>query len=98
MVKFSPTMSLNKLIQGKAMRLFKTIHSKIPMFSLMIAKKKILAKLEVNNLDLETFTLYEFNSLVKNEESIIVCRSRIMGIDIAIGLMLGIWVYILIVL
>ncbi len=53
----------------------------------------MLTKLHVNNLNLEALTLYEFNSLVKNEESIVVCRSRMMGIDIAIGLILGLWVY-----
>ncbi len=68
------------------------------MFILMIAKKKIITKLQVNNLDLETFTLYEFNSLVKNEEDIVVCDSKKTGIDIVVGTTLGIWVYILIVL
>ncbi len=75
------------------MKFFKTIHSKISRFILIISKKKIIGKLYLNNIDLDNLSLQEFNSLVKNEKHIVICNSKRIGSGIAIGIFLGMWVY-----
>ncbi len=79
---------------GIKMNILKIINSKMYAVIEMIAKKKIIKKLHLHNIDLDNFTLQEFDGLVGNEKYIVVCNYKRIVNDIAIGMLLGMWLYI----